>query len=139
MGLLAVDEGTPYISRAHFEEALMHYPDHPSAIVGLSNILLDVYSEVLLPPLAIPSITGELGPGETANSTMKARKTTPGKAEASRFPPATPLGLGGDVSPDVWYLILRKRGFLPNKRQSLQLQTNFLLPIRQTHYRSLIG
>ncbi|KAI0442039.1 hypothetical protein F4803DRAFT_520676 [Xylaria telfairii] len=98
MGLLAIDEGTPYIARAHFEEALMHYPDHPSAIVGLSNILLDVYSEVLLPPPAIPSITEELSPGETANSTMKARKTTPGKAEASRFPPATPLGLGGDAS-----------------------------------------
>ncbi|KAI0460660.1 hypothetical protein F5B21DRAFT_452679 [Xylaria acuta] len=101
MGLLAVDEGTPYISRAHFEEALMHYPDHPSAIVGLSNILLDVYSEVLLPPPAIPNITRELAPGETSNRTTKAKKTTTGKADASRFPPATPLGLGGDVNQDI--------------------------------------
>ncbi|KAI0486665.1 hypothetical protein F4859DRAFT_309424 [Xylaria cf. heliscus] len=96
MGLLAVDEGTPYISRAHFEEALMHYPDHPSAIVGLSNILLDIYSEVLLPPPAIPSISRDLAPGEASNSTIKAKKSTLGKTEVSRFPPATPLGLGGD-------------------------------------------
>ncbi|RYC58369.1 hypothetical protein CHU98_g7840 [Xylaria longipes] len=101
MGLLAIDEGTPYISRAHFEEALMHYPDHPSAIVGLSNILLDIYSEVLLPPPAIPSITGELAPGETSSSATKAKKTTSWKAKTSYFPPATPLGLGSDASQDI--------------------------------------
>ncbi|KAI1743786.1 hypothetical protein F4680DRAFT_407515 [Xylaria scruposa] len=98
MGLLAIDEGTPYISRAHFEEALMHYPDHPSAIVGLSNILLDIYSQVLLPPPAIPSITGELSLGETSTKT---KKTNSGNAKTSYFPPATPLGLGGGASQDI--------------------------------------
>jgi hypothetical protein len=34
-------------ARADFERALQHFPDHPEAIVGLSNILLDIYSEVI--------------------------------------------------------------------------------------------
>ncbi|KAI1153375.1 hypothetical protein F4825DRAFT_266675 [Nemania diffusa] len=95
MGLLAVDEGRPYISRAYFEEALMHYPDHPSAIVGLSNILLDIYSEVLLPPPAIPTITGELAPRETTNGVAKDKLPTSSKIEHSCLLRATPLGLGG--------------------------------------------
>ncbi|KAJ8114878.1 hypothetical protein ONZ43_g4795 [Nemania bipapillata] len=95
MGLLAADEGTPYISRAYFEEALMHYPDHPSAIVGLSNILLDIYSEVLEPPPAIPSIAGEPAPGQTINGVAKAKVPTPPKNAASCLLLATPLGLGG--------------------------------------------
>ncbi|KAI1426066.1 hypothetical protein F5Y12DRAFT_713512 [Xylaria sp. FL1777] len=101
LGLLAVDEGIPYIARAHFEEALMHYPDHPSAIVGLSNILLDIYTEDLLPPPAIPSITGEPAPGETLNNTTKATKSIPEKRGAFCLQLATPLGLGGDAHRDV--------------------------------------
>lgn len=97
MGLLAVDEGTPYISRTYFEEALMHYPDHPTAIVGLSNILLDIYSEVLPPPPAIPTITGGLIPGETSNSIPMIKNPALGKFGASHLLPATPLGLGGDT------------------------------------------
>ncbi|KAH9873042.1 hypothetical protein J1614_005439 [Plenodomus biglobosus] len=34
-------------ARAEFEQALLHHPDHPEAIVGLSNILLDIYTEVI--------------------------------------------------------------------------------------------
>ncbi|KAI0426718.1 hypothetical protein F5Y09DRAFT_55625 [Xylaria sp. FL1042] len=101
MGLLAVDEGIPYIARAYFEGALMHCPDHPSAIVGLSNILLDIYTEDLLPPPAIPSITGELASRETHNNTAKAKKLSPEKMLASRLHLATPLGLGGDAPRNV--------------------------------------
>ncbi|KAI0910419.1 hypothetical protein F4823DRAFT_561918 [Ustulina deusta] len=101
MGLLALDEGMPYIARAYFEEALMHYPDHPSAIVGLSNILLDIYTEDLLPPPAIPSITGELAQGETFNNTTKAKKSTREKMRTSHLQLTTPLGLGGDAHQDV--------------------------------------
>ncbi|KAI0526259.1 hypothetical protein F5B22DRAFT_149724 [Xylaria bambusicola] len=101
MGLLAVDEGTPYIARAYFEEALMHCPDHPSAIVGLSNILLDIYTEDILPPSAIPSITGESIPRETFQSSAKSKSSTPGMVDASNARLATPLGLGGDVRWEV--------------------------------------
>ncbi|GAP91144.1 putative filamentation protein [Rosellinia necatrix] len=101
MGLLAMDEGTPYISRAYFEEALMHYPDHPSAIVGLSNILLDVYSEVLLPVPAIPNINGELAIGEATNCNVKAKKLGSGKPGSPGPPPAAPLGLGSTMHPNL--------------------------------------
>ncbi|KAK5631781.1 hypothetical protein RRF57_007495 [Xylaria bambusicola] len=97
MGLLAVDEGVPYIARAYFEEALVHYPNHPSAIVGLSNILLDIYTEDILPPPAIPSITGETTPRETFHSSTKSKSSTLGVVDASGAQLATPLGLGGDA------------------------------------------
>ena len=34
-------------ARTDFERAVLHFPDHPEAIVGLSNILLDIYGEVI--------------------------------------------------------------------------------------------
>lgn len=37
----------------------MHFPDHAAAIVGLSDILLDIYSEKLLPPPVVPSFNLE--------------------------------------------------------------------------------
>ncbi|TVY26395.1 putative cargo-transport protein [Lachnellula hyalina] len=55
-GYLAVAELLPYVALHHFESALTHFPDHPSATVGLSNILLDIYTEDLLPPPSIPTL-----------------------------------------------------------------------------------
>jgi hypothetical protein len=56
MGYLDLEKGNAYFARNDFESALTHFPNHPSAIVGLSNILFDIYSEKLLPPPAIPSV-----------------------------------------------------------------------------------
>ncbi|KAL7626300.1 hypothetical protein AAE478_003071 [Parahypoxylon ruwenzoriense] len=100
MGHLAVSEGTPYTARDYFEEALMHYPDHPSAIVGLSNILLDVYSEVLLPPPAIPGIVlpdGELVTLIPPHPNTHKTQAGSSKAENLLTLPSTPLGLGGSM------------------------------------------
>ncbi|EMR70465.1 putative filamentation protein [Eutypa lata UCREL1] len=97
MGHLALAEGTPYIARSHFEEALMHFPDHPSSIVGLSNILLDIYSEVLLPPPTVPGINLPDDDGANAKATtstvngMHAHRPVPRDHPAI---PTTPLGLG---------------------------------------------
>lgn len=55
-GYLAVAEASPYTALQHFESALTHFADHPSATVGLSNILLDIYTEDLLPPPSIPPL-----------------------------------------------------------------------------------
>jgi cargo-transport protein YPP1 len=95
-------EGHPFQARAHFEEALMHYPNHPSAIVGLANILLDIYSEVLIPP---PAISGILSPeGEPAGLTPSEQKALAARLKTSQVSslsqghsilPTTPLGLGG--------------------------------------------
>jgi tetratricopeptide (TPR) repeat protein len=55
-GHLAVAIETPYIALAHFESALTHFADHPTAMIGLSDILLDIYTEDLLPPPSIPKM-----------------------------------------------------------------------------------
>ncbi|KUJ19926.1 uncharacterized protein LY89DRAFT_779805 [Mollisia scopiformis] len=55
-GYLAVAEASPYDALTHFESSLTYFADHPAAIIGLSNILLDVYSEDLLPPTTIPKL-----------------------------------------------------------------------------------
>ncbi|TVY68718.1 putative cargo-transport protein, partial [Lachnellula suecica] len=60
-GYLAVAETSPYIALQHFESALTNFPDHPSATVGLSNILLDIYTEELLPLPAIPPLVQPSG------------------------------------------------------------------------------
>jgi hypothetical protein len=66
---LSLARGYPYVARAEFETALTHYPDHPSAIVGLSNILLDIYAEVLLPPPVVPGMDTPAGPVPAAATT----------------------------------------------------------------------
>ncbi|KAI8966828.1 hypothetical protein F5Y11DRAFT_308156 [Daldinia sp. FL1419] len=97
LGYLAISEGTPYVARDYFEEALMHYPDHPSAIVGLSNILLDIYSEALLPPSAIPSITLPDGT-ETNLVSTDSNHRKPHTVVDIPILPSTPLGLGGSAT-----------------------------------------
>ncbi|KAI0383104.1 TPR-like protein [Hypomontagnella monticulosa] len=101
MGYLALSEDAPYTARDYFEEALMYHPDHPTAIVGLSNILLDIYGEVLLPPPAIPSIV--LPDGQSANLTPTSpirQKTRTNSTNVGNTPtlPTTPLGLGAGTA-----------------------------------------
>lgn len=85
----------------------MHFPDHPSATIGLSNILLDIYNETLLPPPAIPglnvatsgSVTGSLlaAHGSTLSTTesLSARRAgEPYLSGSDSALPSGPLGLG---------------------------------------------
>lgn len=102
MGHLSVAKGDMDPARLGFEAALTHYPDHPSAIVGLSNILLDLYSEKIVPPRAFPDLDlvggSEAMPGtnhSTADILAPARKI----AEAPGELPTTPLGLGAFRTP----------------------------------------
>ncbi|EKG15875.1 Tetratricopeptide-like helical [Macrophomina phaseolina MS6] len=44
-GEVAHAESEPHEALGHFEKGLSHNPDHPAAIVGLSNILLDIYCQ----------------------------------------------------------------------------------------------
>lgn len=86
---MALAKEAPYAARSDFETALTHAPNHPSAIIGLSNILLDVYSEKMLPPPAIPPLE-EIIPLSTANN----RGSSPHGVSAL---PSTPLGLGSST------------------------------------------
>ncbi|KAG9257220.1 uncharacterized protein F5Z01DRAFT_648147 [Emericellopsis atlantica] len=83
LGYLALAEGNPYQARSEFESALMHAPDHPSATVGLSDILLDLYAEVLRPTPPTPAPAA----GSTAMCSHKAAEDTP------KTLPTHPLGL----------------------------------------------
>ncbi|ROW12639.1 hypothetical protein VMCG_00587 [Cytospora schulzeri] len=100
---LEITSGDIDAAREDFEAALTHFPDHPAAIVGLSDILLDVYCEKVLPPPAFPGLDlvggSEAMPGtdqSTADILSPKRKvadtaTKPHTAEA--------IGLGAFKSP----------------------------------------
>ncbi|KAK4043227.1 hypothetical protein C8A01DRAFT_32716 [Parachaetomium inaequale] len=98
-GELSLARERPYQARADFETALTHFPDHPGAIIGLSNILLDIYTEKLLPPPAVPGL--DLGKLSLADDSIFTDTTTSfvvgnHKADKEKTPalPSTPLGLG---------------------------------------------
>lgn len=63
----------PYTALSDFEAALTHHADHPSAIVGLSNILLDIYTEMLPPAPSLPPI----GPPSPINTPSQSTLNTP--------------------------------------------------------------
>ncbi|KAK3375274.1 hypothetical protein B0H63DRAFT_563206 [Podospora didyma] len=97
-GHLSLARERPYQARADFEMALTYFPNHPAAIVGLSNILMDVYLEKLLPPPAVPGIDVE---GASTLSALDVAANTRGTAtfvdqsKLENFPvlPSEPLGL----------------------------------------------
>ncbi|KAL7822142.1 putative filamentation protein Rhf1 [Trichoderma gracile] len=91
LGYLAVAKETPYAARTEFESALSYYPDHPAAIVGLSNILLDIYSEKLLPTPSIPPLDGHEIFDDASQATSESSPT------ALKTLPFTPLGLVSDL------------------------------------------
>jgi hypothetical protein len=101
-GNLSLAKGAPYVARDDFEDALDHFPDHPAAIVGLSNILLDIYAEQLLPPPAVPTLplVGDSvsATGVSTSNGMAGHKGraegTAGKHDPALSPfPSGPLGL----------------------------------------------
>ncbi|OAA56453.1 Tetratricopeptide-like helical [Cordyceps fumosorosea ARSEF 2679] len=98
-GLLALAKGTPFEAREEFETALTHCPDHPAATVGLSNILLDIYSETLLPQPAIPAlVNGEVASDPASVALHEhARKAA---LAAAGILPSVALGLGPSVVVD---------------------------------------
>ncbi|TKA67843.1 hypothetical protein B0A55_09127 [Friedmanniomyces simplex] len=44
-GDLAVARELPFEAMEQYEQALTYFPDHPEAIIGLSDILMDIYEE----------------------------------------------------------------------------------------------
>ncbi|KAF7552759.1 hypothetical protein G7046_g7303 [Stylonectria norvegica] len=94
MGALSLDKEAPYTARSEFESALTHAPNHPTAIVGLSNILLDIYNEDLLPPPAIPRPDGLPLPFSRNTQTSGISSYSTSKPHSL---PCTPLGLGSST------------------------------------------
>lgn len=92
-GLLSLANDVPYTARADFESALTHAPDHPGAIVGLSDILLDVYCEKLRPSPVIPPLEN----GEPA--VTKFTQALAIRPDVPKTLPSSPLGLGPSLIP----------------------------------------
>ncbi|KFZ22816.1 hypothetical protein V502_02709 [Pseudogymnoascus sp. VKM F-4520 (FW-2644)] len=84
-GQVSLAESWPFVALSHFEAALTHFPDHPAAIVGLSNILLDISSETLVYPPSIPTIATPPSPASAS--------PTPHKPSTHTSTTSTPLGL----------------------------------------------
>ncbi|KAF2866529.1 filamentation protein-like protein [Massariosphaeria phaeospora] len=130
-GALLVAHAEKHEARADFERALLHFPDHPEAIVGLSNILLDIYcKDIPLEPLRESETLSLLSPAFTPNM-MDTPETTEQQALAAHTPSAenqisppelnrlaardraygllstlTKLGAGWDYS-EAWYALAR--------------------------------
>ncbi|PNH27772.1 hypothetical protein BJF96_g8912 [Verticillium dahliae] len=95
LGYLSLAKEAPYDARSEFESALTHFPNHPAAIVGLSSILLDIFTEQIRPPPAVPSLSTENGlfDSDLTPSASLPRITTPADGLRSE-----PLGLGAGKS-----------------------------------------
>lgn len=97
MGYLSLAKKNTDSARLGFEAALTHYPDHPSAIVGLSNILLDLYDEKIVPPKAFPGLDlvggSDAMPG-TEQSTADIVAPILQPVSAPKLLPTDALGLG---------------------------------------------
>ncbi|KAJ4292310.1 hypothetical protein N0V88_005942 [Collariella sp. IMI 366227] len=96
-GQFDLARGKPYDARTAFETVLTHFPNHPDAIVGLSNILLDIYSEKLPPPPAVPGLDlNKLShPPPTPSHTRRAPPRNPPPAAAPRDVSTTKRLVGG--------------------------------------------
>ncbi|EJP70035.1 filamentation protein [Beauveria bassiana ARSEF 2860] len=98
LGSLALAAGRPLEARAEFENALTHCPDHPAATIGLSNILLDIYSEKLLPEPAIPALANSEVASDPASIALYEHRKAASAATASL--PSIALGLGPSNAAD---------------------------------------
>lgn len=108
---------------AHYEQALSHFPDHPAGIIGISNLLMDIYEEKLPaeepiishrpPPTASLSLLSEAKPAvsrpTSSASTIPSRRPslvsdTPDVAESKKDP--TPAELNRLAARDRAYMLL---------------------------------
>ncbi|EEH46071.1 uncharacterized protein PADG_02221 [Paracoccidioides brasiliensis Pb18] len=76
-GHLAQAQSLPYDAINHFEDALMYYPDHLVATVGLANLLLDIYDQTLPLEKIENGLDVSNTPGVSLLSTPSKLKTNP--------------------------------------------------------------
>jgi tetratricopeptide (TPR) repeat protein len=119
-GLLAA-QSQPYDAISHYEKALSHAPDHPAAIVGLSDLLLEISCEAIppeapepplfpgmSPPITPPKISASPTPATNAPATspeelnrLAARDRAYGLLSS-----LTKLGTGWDYS-EAWFALAK--------------------------------
>ncbi|TID16135.1 filamentation protein-like protein [Venturia nashicola] len=101
-GALARAQDLQHEAMSNFEKAVAHHPDHPAAVVGLSEILLDIYCQKLSPEPTPPvtsatyasyiSSTPSLAPlGSGLISAPLSKATSIGSSPTSIPPTHTPI------------------------------------------------
>ncbi|KAI9712886.1 MAG: hypothetical protein M1812_006755 [Candelaria pacifica] len=68
-GNLSQAQSSHHNALAHFEQALTYFPDHPSATVGVANILLDISAQTIS-PTSLSSSTLSPNISTTSSSTI---------------------------------------------------------------------
>ena len=90
----------PHDAMIQYESALSHFPDHPAATVGLSNILLDIYSKKVpsQPSTSslqrLPSSSDSPINYDTPHPVLASLSSSTDDLEKSPRPPRTPVALG---------------------------------------------
>ncbi|KAH0412479.1 hypothetical protein KCU90_g17705, partial [Aureobasidium melanogenum] len=131
-GALAAAKSKPHDALAAYEKALSHYPDHAAGIVGISSILLDIYSQVI--PAEAPNPNSIIAPSTVSTPTnpkVLPTDPTPSVAVQTRLAARdrayflltalTKTGEGWDDS-EAWSLLARaheESGQLDRAREAL--------------------
>ncbi|KAI9700308.1 MAG: hypothetical protein M1836_002323 [Candelina mexicana] len=87
-GSLSQAQSSPHDALAHFEQALTYFPDHPSATVGVANILLDIYTQTISPTPS--SASAPFSYISTTSSSTIHDVPNPNPTEPPRTPSRTP-------------------------------------------------
>ncbi|KAL1608084.1 hypothetical protein SLS60_003023 [Paraconiothyrium brasiliense] len=103
--LLSV-RGLKHDARDEFERAVQHFPDHPEAIVGLSNILLDIYCNII--SLERASNLGGPAPSAPQSIPSSANSTDSPTAHLTAHTPSAENQLS---PPELTRLAARDRAF----------------------------
>ncbi|KAG9916078.1 hypothetical protein KCV05_g12359, partial [Aureobasidium melanogenum] len=131
-GALAAAKSRPHDALAAYEKALSHCPDHAAGIVGISSILLDIYSQVI--PAEAPNTNSIIAPSTVSTPTnpkVLPTDPTPSVAVQTRLAARdrayflltalTKTGEGWDDS-EAWSLLARaheESGQLDRAREAL--------------------
>lgn len=96
---LALARQHPFEAMAHYDQALSYFPDHPAGIIGISNLLMDVYEEKLPAEEPLPSHR----PLPTASGTLinEAKPTIPRPPSASSTLPSRRPSLVTEAPADI--------------------------------------
>jgi len=122
-GVLATARELPFAAMEDYEQALDYFPNHADGIIGLSNILMDIYEEKMpaeeleppLVPLPTASRTSITNPGQSRPSaptplvTSKSSLASAGRGlppNARRSKDPTPAQLNRLAARDRAYMLL---------------------------------
>ncbi|KAF2637785.1 TPR-like protein [Massarina eburnea CBS 473.64] len=104
-GRLMLAKGVKHEARIDFERAVSHFPNHADAIVGLSDILLDIYCKV------IPLEPGTNANAPTPSSPAEASILETHESKTAHFAAHTPSAENQFSPPELNRLAARDRAF----------------------------